>query len=227
MQKIETRAKILLNIFLIWGVCIVLYLFYHAVINPKKYLNKSKSFSTQSGVIPAQRGKIYDKNKKLLAWSVWKYNVVFDGINIEKTLEISNKLNQLLTDLKVKKKIETGSMIVTNLTAEQLGMIIELGLLKNMKITAVPSRKHLNNKSLDEYLGETVYKKDDLVGISGIEKIYNDHLIGTPGKFKVMKDKNGKWLKSSWKEIVQMRPGKDLYLKKTYHKIILTSKSTF
>ena len=224
MQKIEKRAKILLNIFLIWGVCIILYLFYHAVITPKKYLNKSKSFSTQSGVIPAPRGKIYDKNKKLLAWSVWKYNVMFDGINIRKTTEVADKLKQLLNDSGVNCKLENGSMIVGNLTLEQLGMTIELGLLKDMKITAIPSRKYLNNKTLNEYIGRTVYEKNDLLGVSGIEKIYNDHLTGTPGKFRVMKDKNGKWLKSSWQEIIQMKPGEDLYLNKTYHEMTLIHK---
>ena len=71
-------------------------------------------------------------------------------------------------------------------------------LNKNLVLTKFIETYKLNNKHL---------------------KIHNKTLSGTPGRYKIMLDRNKNWIKNSGKSIKLAAPGKDIKLQLTLEEI--------
>lgn len=216
--KIRKRAKILLVIFFLWAVLIILYLFYSSIIQKKTYLNSSDSISKFYGIMPAPRGNIYDKNKSPLAWTMTVFKVIFPKkILNDKQLFM---LKKIIPGLSLN-NISSNQFEIKYLTENDLTLLLEkYPLLKEKsKIELIYKRGYVENKYYQNMIGTTKLVDNKLVGVSGLEKEYNIYLQGIDGKFEVIKDKNGKWILSTFKETVKMEPGKNLYLNQSIEKL--------
>jgi cell division protein FtsI/penicillin-binding protein 2 len=73
-------------------------------------------------------------------------------------------------------------------------------------------RKVVDYPAIRAKIGKVKYISGRLVGISGYEQQFNQLLSGTPGKFRIMLDRNKNWIKNSGKSIKMATPAKDLVL---------------
>ncbi len=181
--------------------------FYYNVIEKDKYntLSTKNKFVIQS--IKADRGVIYDINGKQLVYNKPSFDLILDKKELPKDNEnILKELSELLkTDYnQLNEKINTGErifLISENLDHEALIML-------ESRINDLPGF-YLNYSSVRDYKDGSNYSHiigytgrgegQEIVGIDGIEKVYEDVLRKDSGKVKIERDVYGNVLS---KEIV-------------------------
>ena len=92
-------------------------------------------------------------------------------------------------------------------------------LFQELQITPRIERKVVDYPEVHAYIGRVKLIRRQLVGVSGVEKLYNQILSGAPGKYRIMLDRNKNWIKNSGKSISLAVPGKDIRLKLTIEEI--------
>jgi stage V sporulation protein D (sporulation-specific penicillin-binding protein) len=217
MNQIKKRAKILISFFIIWGIVVFGYLIYFNFAEKDFYLKSSKEFSLKEGVIPATRGSIYSYRGYKIAWDEIAYNVALrKKINIHKKIQIVEEIKKILPKIEILNFNSNKNFIAYNLSSEQIEKLIESKKFDSadLKIRTEKKRVCYCSKGQEQVIGKAEFKNGVWLGISGLEKKYNDELNGKNGLFSVMVDKNGKWVKGTFKEIKKMIPGKDLSLNK-------------
>ncbi len=219
--RVGNRLSILLFIFCLWGILIVLRLAQFMIFDRGRYLEAMQRDAVFEGVVPAARGRILDRDQRLLAWSDRVFAVhwhlprsaaeagtLLALLDTEPWLTAAlphplpaTSLGQrleLARDLPVERAIR-----LETLTDQVPGLEISAGF-----------RRHLAPEpGWREYLGRVAHGIDGSeVGLSGIEREFDDILRGQPGTFRVMLDKDGRWLPETWQKVGELRPGLDVQL---------------
>ena len=65
------------------------------------------------------------------------------------------------------------------------------------------------------YCGEVGQVNGMEQGLSGLELEHDAVLRGTPGRYTVMLDRQGRWLDATFRIVTPARPGRDLFLPET------------
>ncbi|MCM8810356.1 MAG: penicillin-binding protein 2 [Candidatus Omnitrophica bacterium] len=194
-------------------------MFYLQVINYSKNAMIDRKTKFVKIKILAERGKIFDRNGKLLAFDFPNYSLYFDTWMIKK-LKIENPgyLNELkncLSEiLKIEKKdIEekmNGSycLIKKNLEIEEYEKLKKLKL-KGIYFENNYKRIYPYGKHACHILG---YTDVDGKGIEGVEYFYDSFLKGKEGIYLVLKDGLGNLIPSIKKKIIKEEKGKDIVL---------------
>ncbi len=202
-------------------------LIYYQVIRGGYYYNLSEKNRLRMFVINAPRGVIYDFNNEVIADNRPSINVYYYPVKAPSDQEINLILNLFPS---VKDKIyyalKTGKIIqlYTDLEREKLFYLYSLKhRISNIFISTEFKRKYpyqnlfshligyVGRISYDEYLSvkHKGYLYEDLIGKSGIEKFYEDHLRGINGVLLMEVDAKGnptKILKN-----VPPEPGNNIY----------------
>ena len=218
MKKIRKRAKFIFLLFVIWCIIITVYLFNFAIYSRSNYIKKSNNLSLREGLIPTNRGHIYDKNGTLIAWSERYYDLC-----LKKTSK-NNRYKQLIKQIQLQlpniqldnnNSNKSYSVIRKMLTPKEI-KILENLLSNYSELFIRPNFKRFtsDNVKVTSSIGKAEYINGKWTGINGIEKTYNNYLNGTDGLYSVRIDKKGKWIKGTWTIKKKMEAGKDLYLNK-------------
>ncbi|MCM8833298.1 MAG: penicillin-binding protein 2, partial [Candidatus Omnitrophica bacterium] len=215
----EVRIRYIKIIFFVCFLGIFCKMFYLQVINYSKNAMIDRKTKFVKIKILAERGKIFDRNGKLLAFDFPNYSLYFDTWMIKK-LKVENPgyLNELkncLSEiLKIEKKdIEekmNGSycLIKKNLEIEEYEKLKKLKL-KGIYFENNYKRIYPYGKHACHILG---YTDVDGRGIEGIEYFYDSFLKGKEGIYLVLKDGLGNLIPSIRKKIIKEEKGKDIVL---------------
>jgi cell division protein FtsI/penicillin-binding protein 2 len=176
MKQIKKRAKILISFFIIWGVIVFGYLIYFNFAERDFYLEASKEFSLKEGIIPSDRGSIYDYNGEKIVWSEISYNIAFrNNINISRKGQLLKDIRKVMPNVDVLNLNGNDNIIAYGLTTEQIEELVESKKINpaDIKINAVKKRVTYCSKKQKIILGKAEFKNGNWIGISGFEKKYN------------------------------------------------------
>ena len=194
----NSRIRLIFLLVLIVFILIIVRVFYIQVIEYKKLNTLAESLWSRNLPVQADRGKILDRNGKVIAGNVTTSSLILIPNQIKDkekvTRDISNILGTSYEDMykHVSKKtsIERVHPEGRDLSYEIAEKINDLGydgvyLLKESK------RDYKYSETLSHVIG---YVGIDNQGLSGLELMYDDVLTGTDGSIKYYSDGKGKKL---------------------------------
>jgi penicillin-binding protein 2 len=169
---------------------------------------------------PAPRGIIYDRNGKVIVENIGSFSVLFSPTNLtwRQTEEILKKLSEILNldyqsmSRKVRSSIRQplSILLAENVPPPQVFCLAEEKVnLPGVSIAIEPRRHYLHRNFASHLLGHlgeigpkelgalspAGYRLGDIIGKSGIEKIYDNYLRGTSGGRQIEIDANGRQLR--------------------------------
>lgn len=194
-RKMTKRGVFLLLFFALMGIVVVITLFRIQIFKYSEYQNDVIEQLTVETKVNPNRGIIYDRNGTILASNktVWVLYVMPKNIDNPEFVakEISSILN-ISYDSVLQKAKNTGykyQIIDTNLEYEQVQMIRRLieehSLTEQIQLNASAERYYPLNTLASHTIG---FVNADGVGIYGLEKVYNNILEGTSGKYITAQD---------------------------------------
>ena len=215
MKKQSTRIRFVFIITILFLIIIILKVFYIQVIDYKKLNKLSSSLWGRNLPITAERGKIYDRNGKVLADNITTTSLVLIPNQIKNKKEVSKKLAEIL-NVSVKEmqkhvykktsieRVHPEGRKLSYDVAQQIDKLEYDGvyLVKESK------RYYPYKELLAHTLG---YVGIDNQGLSGLELEYNKYLTGKDGAIKYFSDGKGKKLELS-EVYVQPQNGIDVNL---------------
>ena len=170
---------------------------------------------------PAPRGIIYDRNGKVIVRNIGSFSVLFSPTNLtwEETEEILKKLNEILSldypSMLAKVRSSIRQPLNNILLAEKVPrpkvfcLAEEKVNLPGVNIEIEPKRHYLHRNFASHLLGHlgeigpkelralsgAGYRLGDIIGKSGVEKIYDNFLRGMSGGRQIEIDANGRRLR--------------------------------
>lgn len=197
----------------------------------KNILEFQEGRSSAREQIFGERGKIYDRNKNIIAQDLERYNIFFtldanrstgdhlyhvaDKDLTAKTIAPilkmdEQKLRQMLNSDKL--QIEIGPS-GRNLSPE-IKEAIEATNLPGIGFETVLNRYYSDDHFASQIIGFTNYdfEQRKLVGVHGIEKLLDNELTGNDGMIENLVDFNGYPLPGTKKILKEAQAGNDVYL---------------
>jgi penicillin-binding protein 2 len=208
MSNMGKRSYLMYGLLLLVGI-VFLYKFYTLQLKSDAYLIQAqRNGSTEVPLYPV-RGTIYDRNDKLIVFNDFVYDLAvipikakhFDTIVLCNLLEITQE--ELITRIEKAAKYSTRkpTTIAKNLSVKAYsaiqenlyrypGFVIENKTDRRYKTAALAHVLGYVSEASEELIKENpYYKMADLVGVTGIEKSYEEELRGVKGYKIMMVDK--------------------------------------
>lgn len=201
----------------------------------------ASSRTTQTDILPARRGTIYDVNGNILAQNVYSYtiiayldparttepdkpkHVVDINMTAEKLAPIldmeKEKIVEILSkNTYVNSKGETKQVYQTEFGNKGKGLTelvkeqIEALQLPGIDFIESQKRYYPNGDFLSYTVGYTLLKEDKITGMMGIERSFNTELSGVDGSVTYQKDLKGYRIANTPETRVNAVAGRDIYL---------------
>jgi len=196
-------------------------LFSLQIIKKGELYKRSEANRIQLFFDPAPRGIIYDRNGKVIVENIGSFSVLFSPTNLtrEETEETLKKLGEILNFdypsmlAKVASAIRqplNSILLAEDVPRSEVFCLAEEKVnLPGVNIEVQPKRHYLHNNFASHLLGHlgeigpkelralygAGYKLGDIIGKSGVEKIYDDSLRGKSGGRQVEMDASGRQLR--------------------------------
>lgn len=232
MQKIFSlgRSKILFLLFVVWSAILIYRLFELSVIQREKSLVEGRKLTCRKAVIPASRGKFFDRNGVQLAWTERCYDLVvkgdggFKGKKRERALQMLEEIvsEDITTRGNVSDDDTTGGIIIRNLSPETMDKIrVSMNGVASFIMKPRLERRYVDYSEVRKLLGD-VRKTENggMTGLSGLEKENDAALSGTNGEYSVMIDRSGNIIRGTLNIDKEMLPGEDVYIELSIGEII-------
>ena len=214
-KLLSRRIFIVSSVKLIVFFILFIRIFFLQVINGKYYTLRSDNNRIRRLIIPARRGFIYDKNNIILASNGEYYRIVLQKTKKEKDIQTILKIVELLEINQEEKdkimfdyeKSKEKEISIKNYLTRKEVILIEFNMphLENIYIGSGFSRKYINGFAYSHILGyvsepskdkiqkeKYIHHPDIKIGISGLEKFYNETLTGEVGFKSIEVDSKGK-----------------------------------
>ena len=214
-KSFNTRSSFLSGMVIFWCLLICVYLFYFSCVNRERYIRSRDGLAKRIGVIHALRGSILDKNGVPLAWSETLFDLVIATPPKNKLvanqlyLDVVDALGLGVNDSSVWKG---GGVVYPGLKIKMMPKVKELcqAYSHYLVVKRRIVRKYYDNQSLKTVLGAITSEKNGMVGITGLEFIFDETLRGIHGAYSIMIDRSGQWLPGEWGELNKPIRGKDV-----------------
>lgn len=183
----------------------------------EEYIEKAYDLWTRNIPVKAKRGNIYDRNNELIVGNILSPTVMIIPGQITNKEYTINTLSYILDveDISTFRKHFDKSTSVEilqpegkDITIEQAKLIISKNL-KGVYIASDTKRYYPYGKTLCHTLGIV---GSDNIGLSGIEYIYNDYLLGKKGAKNIFTDAHGKLYENITQKYDVSTSGLDIYL---------------
>ena len=215
IYNFKKRSKILLYFFAIWMTLIILCFLYFSVGNNKKYIEFRNKIAYKEQTTLSARGSILDKNRIPIAWSERKYDLYFKTSNKK-----DNIVKKVFNIIDILPKNAGSNLIKKNLLPSEIQNLKPLMQQSNfILIKPRLERKYVDLPNVRKLIGEVQRINNLTIGISGLEKEYDNILRGVNAKSVIMFDRSGKMLTKSMKVIQELKNGKDVILDKTINEL--------
>lgn len=221
-KKFKKQADIIILLLMFWAIICTAMFFYYAVIAKAKYIKLGNKIARRELLYYPERSKILDKDGIVLAWSEKYYDLYYNDLtgSPKRSAMIYKRIKSIFPKTQKPSSKSVHSIILHSLRPEQiLALEKSICLFQELHITPRIERKVVDYPKVKAHIGQVKIIKGQLVGISGLEKLYNAVLSGTPGKYRIMLDRNKNWIKNSGQSIKLAAPGKDIKLKLTLEEI--------
>lgn len=213
--KQNNRIKYILYFSILIFILIVIKIFYIQVIEYKKLNNLANELWSRNLTVTADRGKIYDRNGKVIVDNITTSTLYLVPNQIKDKELVAKKLSEILNvsyeemfkHVSKKTSIEKVHPEGKNLNNDIANKINDLNF-DGVYLLKTSKRYYKYNNLLSHVIG---YTGIDNQGLSGLELKYDKELTGKDGNIKYYSDGKGKRLNIS--EIYN-KPisGKDIYL---------------
>lgn len=234
LPPLQKRAVFLLFFLFIWAIVIIVHLFYYSVYNAEKYRKKGIALSERAGIIPAARGKIYDSNRKKLAWNEIYFDLYlkpYDGFPGRRKL-VFKALSKIFGKIENIENENTVCIVKGMSPKEQIKCVDLIKYYPELYLRprvirrryTFKSKTNLDNSEINSIIGKVKQVDGQFYGVNGLEKRYDKDLSGETGRFKVMVDRFGNWIPGTWKELKKARAGKDIILDISIKELIKENK---
>lgn len=194
------RKYVIGSIFILVAVILLIKLFIIQIIDDS-YKQSSESNTLRSVTLYPSRGKIFDRNGKLLVYNDAVYDLMIipkqakniDTASFCKLLNINNKTYNNYLKKAQKYSMITPSIFISQITKEEYGRIAEMlyhypGFYfqtRSIRQYPMPIAAHtlgyIGEVSQKDMKRDSYYKLGDYIGLSGIEKYYENNLRGKKG----------------------------------------------
>ena len=181
---------------------------------------------TSDNTVSAKRGKIYDRNYKVLASNVSVETISITPENLRKSIEKNNRavtgvaedIAEILAikseDVEAKiKKTNSGfeylKKKVEKEEADRLREYIEVNKLSGINFVEDVKRYYPYNNLASHIIG---FVGEDNQGLEGIESIYDESLSGIPGKVVTTRDTAGIESGTSYERYIEAQDGYSVVL---------------
>jgi cell division protein FtsI/penicillin-binding protein 2 len=173
------------------------------------------------GLVPAARGRILDRDGRILAWSERVFAVHWQvPVQAE---QAARECAALASEPRLATRLPqplpaawpgTRVLLAQDLDADSAVRLEGLaGAVPGLAVTSHFRRQVVDDAAVQALVGRVARAEDGSeVGVSGIEREHDGILRGLPGAFQVMVDKQGRWLPETWQKIGELRPGYDVQL---------------
>lgn len=227
------RTFLILSFLLLWAFIALCHVFYYAVWKQDHYKNESGKIGWKEFAVPALRGCIRDKNNVTIVENAIRYDLVIVRVPATEKRRMKRKeqLKKMYPDFLFelppdaeknvpginKEGFYCGMILKKALSSEEVLYFTKMERwIKDYSVKASFSRKEKDLALPSDFrkrLGGTFTDENGfLCGESGLEKEYDLHLKGTPGRIRVMLDKYGFWVMETIRVIKHPVKGKDLIL---------------
>lgn len=229
------RLRILVYVYLIFMFVFVIRMVRWSIFNQRYYQEQAQNNFIHPQRLDAPRGRIYSRDGHLLAVNRTTYSIGISPFGIKETelhhtvrfLEeiFSKDFSQSEKEALSLRPRWRSRLLKRNLSLKETSPLLERQWdLSGLRISsdfkryypAGPVFSHIigylgyiPSKKMDEYK-EKGYTRDDLIGMTGLEYIHEDVLMGIPGREIVQRDARGRYCKTLGTEPSQ--PGHDMYL---------------
>lgn len=221
----KNRNRIIITVFIIWAFFITFRLFYYTSYSRDYYLEEGNRNAWRSGIIPAARGRILDKNGLALAWTRRYHDLLIDVYpdlcrsNSTLISELIGKIQGLTPDEKKERYVKKG------LSPSEISLLRDyISKYRGVKIIPRLERMYVDYPEVRKVLGKVEVYDGKYYGIDGAERKYDSELNGTDGMYIVMLDRYRNWIPGTWKLKTEMLPGKDVILEDSLEEIISVQK---
>lgn len=220
-SRVNTRLTALLFVFVLWGTLVLLRLGQLMIVEHDRTLAELDKAALTTGIVPALRGRLLDRDGRVLAWSERRFRVRWTP---------PTDPEDAARELALFEELPTGSapcpsfpddtspgieqLVAADLNPEQAARwSAAVDVLSSLKITGYSCRRRVRDPQVRARLGRVARRHDGMtVGLNGAEKTHDRALRGTPGMFRVMIDKHGDWIPETWSPLREARPGFDVHL---------------
>lgn len=204
------RSRLLLFVVALGFMALGLRAAYIQVWKQEFFVKKGEIRYARTPELPANRGRILDRNGQILAsstpaQSVWVQMDEFQPTSVEK-MALAKVLGMKPADLK--KKLKGRSFVwLRRQIDDEMAQAVAALKLKGVYMRKEYRRQYPEGESVSQVVGIT---NIDQVGREGIERAYDEQLAGRSGSRRVIKDRLGRVIEDS--DIVAPQDGQDVYL---------------
>jgi penicillin-binding protein 2 len=216
------------------------------VIKGEEYLRQSQDNFVQEVRIPTVRGVIHDRKRRKLATNLPSHDVYvtprfassasLDRLAEELSLapDRAEKLKRSVTECAGQKRWRP-QLVVRDITRDQLARLeTNRNELDGVSIVSRPHRNYVHGNVAAHALGymnevssedlardrHDIYIMGDLIGRSGVERMYETHLRGVPGKKRMVVDARGRQKRGH--EVAALLQGEQRVEPRPGHNVTLT-----
>lgn len=211
------RLSVLVFVFGFWIFLCAALLVRSTVFRRDELREKSEKISWRTGVIPVLRGRILDKSGLPLVWTEMEKDAVLDALPRSPRLKkaILQAIEEIFPGNTDKDPALLPRVLFRNLTPEQMEKWADL-VRRYPSFVSIRTRilrKRVEYLAVRNTVGECDVDENGIqTGVSGLEKEYDPVLAGRPGRFRVMLDRNGRWMSDSLRIEDAGEPGRDVTL---------------
>ncbi len=216
MKTIRFRMSLGLIMILVLFIALIARLAYIQIFNGSAYVERAYELWTRNIPVSARRGNIYDRNGKLIVGNTLAPTISIIPKQVKDKEYASSQIASVLgldshaLDHHFKKNVSVEILKpeAKNITLEQAKEIVNLNI-DGVYIASDVIRYYPYGNVLSHVLG---FVGSDNQGLTGLEYIYNDYLLGNIGASSIFTDAHGNKIGGMSDSYLSPSTGMDLYL---------------
>jgi len=213
------RTRFLLSVFLLWGAIVIAKLAQLMLIDRDQYLAEMTRRSVFVGQVPSRRGRLLDREGRILAWSARHFRLRWDvpqdtaaALQDWARLKTTCKGLPAWSESDIFRRVGTSLCVLENLAVETVTSPQRLMAIRGVRLESFFVRHYCSDPAVAQLLGRVEVVDGVEIGVSGAEKTHDALLRGRLASYRVMVDKHGKWIPETWQKTGELRPGFDVHL---------------
>lgn len=220
------RLGIVLIVMAVVFAALCIRVFWHQVVNGEKLSRAALEQQTSDNTVSAKRGKIYDRNYRVLASNVTVETISITPVTLKSSIEkngmsvnsVADEFARVL-DLKSEdiaakiNRTDSGFEYIKKKTekeaADELRNYINDKGLSGVKFTEDVKRYYPYNNLASHIIG---FVGSDNQGLEGVESIYDNDLSGVPGRVITTRETTGIDSATDYESYIEARDGNSVVL---------------
>ncbi len=219
--RVGNRLTALLFLYCLWAGVIVLRLAQFMIVQRDHTVESMEREAVFQGLLPAARGRLLDRDGRVLAWSERVFTVHWQVPRNPAQAEAERKalsaepwLASAIPEPLPPEWLGARVLLAQDVDLERAVRLDDLAeAVRGLEISASFRRHVVPDPAVRALVGRVGRDTDGSeVGLTGAEAEHDAILRGFPGVFQVMVDKEGRWLPETWQKTGELRPGYDVQL---------------